>query len=73
MTAGFFVKETTSHRVFPTAGNLVSWAGLCPRLDESAGKRRSNRVRHGAPWLKTVLVQAAWAAANKRDSYPRAQ
>ena len=58
---------------FPTAGNLVSWAGLCPRLDESAGKRRSTRTRRGAPWLKTVLVQAAWAAAKKRDSYPRAQ
>lgn len=58
---------------FPTAGNLISWAGLCPRLDESAGNRRSTRVRHGAPWLKTVLVQAARAAANKRDSYPRAQ
>jgi transposase len=58
---------------FPTAGNLISWAGLCPRLDESAGKQRSNRTRRGAPWLKTVLVQAARAAANKRDSYPRAQ
>lgn len=58
---------------FPTAGNLISWAGLCPRLDESAGKRRSNRTRRGAPWLKTVLVQAARAAANKRDSYSRAQ
>src|SRR5712691_197283 len=30
---------------FPTAGHLVSWAGLCPRLDESAGKRRSTRTR----------------------------
>jgi transposase len=60
------------HR-FPTAGNLISWAGLCPHLDESAGKQRSNRTRKGAPWLKTVLVQAARAAANKRDSYPRAQ
>ena len=58
---------------FPTAGHLVSWAGLCPRLDESAGKRRSTRTRQGAPWLKTVLVQAARAAANKRESYPRAQ
>lgn len=58
---------------FPTAGNLVSWAGLCPRLDESAGKKRSTRVRQGAPWLKTVLVQAARAAANKRESYLRAQ
>ncbi len=32
---------------FPTAGHLVSWAGLCPRLDESAGKRRSTRTRQG--------------------------
>lgn len=37
------------------------------------GKRRSNRTRQGAPWLKTVLVQAARAAANKRESYLRAQ
>ena len=58
---------------FPSAGHLVSWAGLCPRSDESAGKRRSTRIRHGAPWLKTVLVQAAWAASRKKNSYFRAQ
>lgn len=58
---------------FPTAAHLISWAGLCPRLDESAGKRRSNRTRRGDPWLKTVLVQVARSAANKRNSYPRAQ
>jgi transposase len=58
---------------FPTAGHLVSWAGLCPRLDESAGKKRTTRVRRGAPWLKPVLVQAAWAAAKKKDSYHWAQ
>jgi transposase len=59
--------------VFPTAGHLVSWAGLCPRLDESAGKRRSTRTRQGAPWLKTTLVQTAWAASRKKDSYFHAQ
>jgi transposase len=58
---------------FPSAGHLLSWAGLCPRLDESAGKRHSNRLRQGAPWLKTVLVQAAWGASRKRDSYLRAR
>ncbi len=58
---------------FPTGGHLVSWAGLCPRLDESAGKRRSTRTRHGAPWLKTTLVQAAWAATRRKDSYFHAQ
>jgi transposase len=60
------------HR-FPTAGHLLSWAGLCPRNDESAGRRRSTRLRHGAPWLKTTLVQCAWAATRKKDSYLRAQ
>ena len=58
---------------FPSAGHLLSWAGLCPRLDESAGKRRSTRTRQGAPWLKTTLVQTAWAAARKKDSYFHAQ
>jgi transposase len=58
---------------FPTAGHLISWAGLCPRLHESAGKRLSTRTRSSNPWLKTTLVQAAWAAARKKDSYFRAQ
>ncbi|TGR16585.1 transposase, partial [Mesorhizobium sp. M8A.F.Ca.ET.197.01.1.1] len=35
---------------FPTAGHLISWAGLCPRNDESAGKRRSTRVRKSGTW-----------------------
>ena len=58
---------------FPTAAHLVSWAGLCPRNDESAGKRRSNRLRKGDPWLKTALVQCAWAATRKKGSYLQAQ
>ena len=53
--------------------NLISWAGLCPRNDESAGKRRSTRLRKGAPWLKTTLVQCAWAGARKKASYLQAQ
>jgi transposase len=58
---------------FPTAGHIVSWGGLCPRNDESAGKRRSTRVRKSANWLKTTLVTAAWAAVRKKDSYLKAQ
>jgi len=49
---------------FPSAAHLISWACICPRSDESAGKRRSTRI---------TLVQAAWAAVNKKDSYLRAQ
>jgi transposase len=54
---------------FPSAAHLISWAGLCPRNDESAGKRRSTRMRNGAPWLKTVLIQCAWAAARTKGCY----
>ena len=58
---------------FATAGHFVAWAGLCPGQNESAGKRKSSGLRKGAPWLKTAMVQAAWAAVKKKDSYYRAQ
>jgi len=58
---------------FPSAGHLVSWAGLCPRQDQSAGTTRSTRTRQSAPWLKPMLVNAAWSATRKTDSYLRAQ
>jgi transposase len=58
---------------FPSDEHLLSWAGLCPRNDESAGKRRSTRLRKGAPWLKTMLIQCAWAAKRKKGSYLQAQ
>jgi transposase len=58
---------------FPTAGHLLAWAGLCPSQNESAGKRKSSRLRKGAPWLKTMLVQCAWAAKRKKNCYYKAQ
>jgi len=58
---------------FPTVSQLRSWAGLCPRLDESAGKRRSTRIRKGAPWLKAMLGQCAKAAARAQGTYRQAQ
>ena len=58
---------------FATAAHLISWAGLCPKNDESAGKRRSTRMRKGAPWLKTTLIQCGWAATRKKSSYLQAQ
>jgi transposase len=58
---------------FPREGNLISWAGLCPRSDESAGKRRSNRMKKSTRWLKTTLIQCAWAATRKKGSYLQAQ
>ena len=41
----------------------------CRRRRER-GKRRSTRLRRGNPWLKTALIQAAWAAKNKKGQLP---
>jgi transposase len=57
---------------FATAGHLLSWACMCPRNDESAGKRRTTWMRKGGTWLKTVLVQCAWAATRQKGSYHQA-
>ena len=77
------MSEVASHAVlaeigidmsrFKTPGHLLSWACLCPRNDESAGKRRSTRLRRGGKWLKTTLVQAAWSAVRVKGSYLQAQ
>ena len=58
---------------FKTHRHLVSWARLCPRLDESAGKVHSTRTMKGAVWIKGLMIQAAWAAIRNKDSYLRAQ
>ena len=56
----------TDMAVFPTAGHLASWAGMCPGNDESAGKRRSGKTRKGSKWLRTGLIEAANAAARTK-------
>jgi transposase len=58
---------------FPTANHLASWAGMCPGNNESAGKRRSGRTRKGNQWLRSALVQMAWAASRTKDTYLSAQ
>jgi transposase len=59
--------------VFPTAGHLSSWAGMSPGNNESGGKRRSGHTTKGSRWLRTVLVQAAWAASHTKNTYLAAQ
>jgi len=54
---------------FSNAHHLASWAKVCPGNNESAGKRRSGRTGHGNPWLRSVLVEAAWGAVRVKDGY----
>ena len=60
-------------RQFPSAGQLASWAGLCPGNNESGGKRKSSKLRHGNPWLRSLLCQVAWAASRTKKTYLSAQ
>lgn len=53
---------------FPTPEQLASWAGLCPGNRESAGIQRGRHTTHGNAYLRTVLVQCAWAATRKQGS-----
>jgi len=57
--------------VFQTVSQLVSWAGICPGNNESAGKRKSSRITKGNVYLKTALVEAANAAARAKGTYLR--
>ncbi len=43
--------------VFPTSKHLVSWAGCCPRNDQSAQKVKSTRISRAGTFLKPLLVQ----------------
>ncbi len=59
--------------VWPDARHLCSWAALCPGNNQSGGRQRSGRTRHGNRWLKGALLQAAWAAIRVKDGYLGAQ
>jgi transposase len=54
---------------FPSAAHLASWAKVSPGNNESAGKRHTGATGQGNPWLRTALVQAAWAAVKVKKSY----
>lgn len=54
---------------FPKDTALVAWSGLCPGNNESAGKRKSGRSPVRKHHLKTIMIEVAWAAIKKKDSY----
>lgn len=55
--------------VFGSARQAASWAGLCPGNHESGGRRMSGRTRKANPFLRRVMVEAAWGATRKKQSY----
>ena len=55
--------------VFANAEHLVSWAGICPGVNASGGRRRNGKTRHGNRWLKKALTEAARGAARSKNTY----
>ena len=73
-TARYIISEIgTDLKSFDRAEQLVSWCGLCPGNNESAGKRKSGRNPVRRHYLRVIMVEAAWAAARKKGSYYRAK
>jgi transposase len=52
--------------VFGSAERLASWVGICPGNNESAGKRKTGRIRKGNAWVRRLLCELAQAAARTR-------
>lgn len=63
----------TNMDVFANERHVSSWVGISPGSNESAGKQRSGRTTKGNRWLRSVLVQAAWAASRQKNCYLAAQ
>lgn len=54
---------------FPNAENICSWAGLSPGCNESAGKTKSTKTRHGNPFIKNILCEVAWTVTRRKGTY----
>ena len=54
---------------FEDAAHLVSWSGLKPRNDESAGKIKSRKITHGNKFLRKTLIECTWAASKTRGCF----
>ena len=63
----------TDVAAFPSERHLAAWAGVSPGNRQSGGRRKHARTRHGNPWLKAALTEAAWAAARCKHGYLAAQ
>jgi transposase len=54
---------------FGSVDRLASWVGICPGNNESAGKRKSGRIRKGNPWVRRLLCQFAHAASRTQCAF----
>jgi transposase len=68
-SAAVLAESGTDMSLFPSAKHLAAWAGLAPGSEESAGKAKRAPTRKGNKYLRTILVQCAWAAVRKKAAF----
>ena len=67
--AMLLVEIGTDMAAFGSADRLASWVGICPGNNESAGKRKSGRVRKGNPYVRRLLCEFAHAASRTQSVF----
>ena len=67
--AMLLVEIGTDMDAFGSADRLASWVGICPGNNESAGKRKSGRVRKGNPYVRRLLCEFAHAASRTQSVF----
>jgi len=69
-SATSIIAETgTDMSKFQTPKHLVSWVGLRPRNEESAGKIKSRRIVHGNKFMRKTMIECGWAAPRTKGSF----
>jgi len=53
---------------FKTANHLTAWAGLAPKDNQSADKARPKKTKKASQYVKSLMIQCAWAAIKSRDT-----
>jgi len=61
--AMLLVEIGTDMDAFGSADRLASWVGICPGNNESAGKRKTGRMRKGNRYVRRLLCECAHAAS----------
>jgi transposase len=53
---------------FKTASHIAAWAGLAPKDNQSAGKLKSSKTKKANIYIKSILIECAWAAVRTRNT-----
>ena len=67
--AMLLVEIGSDMEAFGSADRLASWVGICPGNNESAGKRKSGRVRKGNLYVRRLLCEFAHAARRTQSAF----